>query len=235
MRRHNYLFDGADELVTMGSSWFIAYKYNPKATEELCRENGLKTLDNRISVYYRSEKHHITFINEICKMDVDKLSTNQLGISGEEIIRMARELRDQYGGKEKTQMNRTVIEPRGSIGETKMKKRREARHKWDPEEDKICCQMYYKHYVEAKDSIPVECLIGEIKAEFRRRGLGGMPDNSVIDKLMNIKYVLSLILKMEDTSDISSLPSFSKQNAEMMMEVIAEAIIRNKKEQRNLW
>ena len=61
--RHISSFEGGEYLSSMGASWFVSY-------------------DQRISLYKRTDKYHIKWLEEVCNMQDDKLNTNTLGLDG---------------------------------------------------------------------------------------------------------------------------------------------------------
>ena len=79
-------------LKTMGASWFIVYKYDKKKYFD--KLSACATFKSRLSVYEKSEVLHRKFIERVLKKDPKKLEKNRMGIQGEEIIRMAKELQD---------------------------------------------------------------------------------------------------------------------------------------------
>ena len=89
-------------LKTMGSSWFIVYKYDKKKYFD--KLSACATFKSRLSVYERSEVLHRKFIERVLKKDPKKLEKNRMGIQGEEIIRMAKELQDKQNAKIKSRL-----------------------------------------------------------------------------------------------------------------------------------
>lgn len=93
MTSHLFNLDGARRITTMGASWFVSYKYY-----ELIDENHnnwaqvKKLLGNRMHAYDESEDYHEYWLNEVLKMSDGKLNRNKLGLTADEIKRMAREI-----------------------------------------------------------------------------------------------------------------------------------------------
>lgn len=94
---HNYTFEGADDLVNMGSSWFVSYMYSQKIDINHKNWERVRTHPLRINVYNRSLRHHKTFILAIIDMNPDMLNRNTIGLSGKEVITMANLIKTEMG------------------------------------------------------------------------------------------------------------------------------------------
>ena len=82
-------------LDRMGKSWFVSYLYFLKIDRHhLNWKNvqSLKSLRSRISRFKQTEMWHKMYLNKIIKSNPNSLGTNNLGLSGEEIIVMSNEL-----------------------------------------------------------------------------------------------------------------------------------------------
>lgn len=100
--RHSFNFEGGDDLTTMGASWFISYLYHLNIDPEHRNWEKPKTKSSRVSVFVRSKRlstakgvaMHRHYVEQICSMTPALLSTNKIGIRGERVIAMAKELLD---------------------------------------------------------------------------------------------------------------------------------------------
>lgn len=93
MPNHSYNFEGAEDLTTMGSSWFISYLYHDRIDGNHRNWSRVaRTLSTRTSAYNRSIQHHRTFLAHILQMNPTYLSRNTIGLTGEEVIKLAREI-----------------------------------------------------------------------------------------------------------------------------------------------
>lgn len=94
---HNYAFDGADYLVVMGSSWFISYMYYDLIDRKHQNWRRVRTYPNRSAVYRRTQEFHQTYLHEILKMDPNLLNRNAIGILGNDVIAMAKMIKEHKG------------------------------------------------------------------------------------------------------------------------------------------
>ena len=91
-KRHCYEFEGADELVSIGASWFISYTYYLEVDETHKNWMLYSTRKARQATYRHSKEYHDVWLGEILDMSVAKLSQNELGLNGEQIKKMARKI-----------------------------------------------------------------------------------------------------------------------------------------------
>lgn len=92
MPNHNYSFGGADYLKAMGSSWFISRLYHEVIDSTHMNWSRVPTCSNRMSSFVSSEPYHHIFVREIMKKSPSRLSTNDIGLPGEKVIEMAKEI-----------------------------------------------------------------------------------------------------------------------------------------------
>ena len=99
--RNTFNFEGGEDLTTMGASWFISYLYyyTQIDTKHLNWERTQAT-NRRISVFRRTSNTftsegiamHLHSVRKISQMSTRRLSTNRIGLSGEQVTAMAKEL-----------------------------------------------------------------------------------------------------------------------------------------------
>lgn len=79
-------------LETMGASWFVSYAYYNYVDRAHLAWRKTNTFPSRSNVYHNTADKRVCWLNEVLKMDVDRLSRNTIGLSGYEVKRMAREV-----------------------------------------------------------------------------------------------------------------------------------------------
>lgn len=100
IQSHACSFEGGVKLSRMSASWFISYLYH--IIIDLYHRNWerLNTKDSRLRVFNRTQKEftangvpmHLLYVTQIISMDVRRLATNHIGLSGQSVIMMAKEL-----------------------------------------------------------------------------------------------------------------------------------------------
>lgn len=93
--RHVFNFEGGDYLTTMGAVWFVSYSWYIFMDRGHQNWKLVSTYQNRISVYNRTKEYHRYWIGKILDMDIARLETNKIGLSGREVIEMATKLSDK--------------------------------------------------------------------------------------------------------------------------------------------
>lgn len=84
------------ELKRMGISWFVSYSYYVKIDPNHRNWEMNDTNDTiRIPTYRRTVLNHQKFLLEIIKKSENKLSSNLLGLDGQDIKIMAQQLLDK--------------------------------------------------------------------------------------------------------------------------------------------
>lgn len=99
-KRHTFSFEGGDDLTTMGASWFISYLYHIEIDSNHRNWEAPKTKNGRVSVFLRTKclstakgvAMHRHYVEQVCLMSPALLSKNKIGIRGERVIAMAKEL-----------------------------------------------------------------------------------------------------------------------------------------------
>jgi len=90
-KRHNFNFDGGEHLTTMGATWFVSYSYHLQNKEHM-NWKKVKTYNNRMNVFNRTNKYHKFWLQQVVSMDNDRLNTNKLGLDAEQVKQMAKTL-----------------------------------------------------------------------------------------------------------------------------------------------
>ncbi len=94
MANHDFSFAGGDLLRKMDASWFVSYYcYLNGDTSQLNWQNvSPKSCRSRKLVFRKSKQFHLFWLNEILKMDPNKLGKNKIGLTGSDVVNMANTL-----------------------------------------------------------------------------------------------------------------------------------------------
>ena len=88
-KQHNFNFDGGDILSKMGASWFVSFKYYLEVDHQHNNWCNCNSLASRKSCFESSYEYHNYWLKQILNMSEIRLSKNKLGLSGNDIIKMA--------------------------------------------------------------------------------------------------------------------------------------------------
>jgi len=79
-----------DYLNQMGASWFVSFSYHIYVDEEHINYKRVKTVDERRNIFNDSTQYHIEWLKYIStSIYANKLSTNEIGLSGNRVKSMA--------------------------------------------------------------------------------------------------------------------------------------------------
>lgn len=92
MASHNFSFEGGEILTGMGASWFVSYAYYQHIDDKHTNWSKVSTIQPRISKYNKGKTFHKAWLQEIINMNPLNLNKNTIGLSANEIKRMAKEL-----------------------------------------------------------------------------------------------------------------------------------------------
>jgi len=92
MKGHEYTFAGGDQLTGMGATWFVSYYYFKNKDSSHVNWKNVKTAQNRISRFKRTENYHISWLKEVLRMNDKNLAKATIGLSPEQTKKMARDL-----------------------------------------------------------------------------------------------------------------------------------------------
>jgi|GEM_PF-1187451 len=90
--RHSFAFEGGEYLTTMGATWFVSYCYYDKIDRTHRNWERVETHNSRQSVYRRTAHYHRFWLERVLEMDSERLSANTIGLTGDEVIKMAQAL-----------------------------------------------------------------------------------------------------------------------------------------------
>ena len=85
----HYKFRGGIFLTLMGASWFVSYKFYMEIDDDHDNWQKVNTYD-RIQVYDHTTDYHKEWLHKILLMNSENLSANHIGLSGVQIINMAK-------------------------------------------------------------------------------------------------------------------------------------------------
>ena len=94
MSQHSFSFEHGDILSKIGATWYTSYAYYKHCNPYHENFKKVITWRSRASQYKGNIKLEKYFISQITAMSAAKLSTNTLGLTGIEVLRMAKEILD---------------------------------------------------------------------------------------------------------------------------------------------
>lgn len=92
MARHTFLFDGGEDLTTLGAAWFVSYSWYKNVDKTHTNWQNVSTYNTRISTYNRTQSYHTYWLKQIIHMNEKNLDKNTIGLRGYEVIEMANKL-----------------------------------------------------------------------------------------------------------------------------------------------
>ena len=92
MKDHSFNFEGGDILRKIGASWFVSYSYYMYCDKHQKNWENTASLNLRLSYYKQGKSFHYQWLKYAVTMSASKLNGNRLGLSGEEIIEMAKKV-----------------------------------------------------------------------------------------------------------------------------------------------
>jgi len=97
MKGHEFSFPGGDQLTGMGATWFVSYCYYKNKDRSHVNWKNVTTAKDRISRFERSKEYHLSWLEEVLKMNDKNLAKAiaTMRLTPEQTKRMARELLGQ--------------------------------------------------------------------------------------------------------------------------------------------
>lgn len=92
MARHTFLFQGGEDLTTMGACWFVSFCFHKKLKPSHLNWQKISTCMTRISVFKKTQNMHKYYLERVLEMDITNLNKNRIGLSGIQVKEMAKEL-----------------------------------------------------------------------------------------------------------------------------------------------
>ena len=92
MPKSYFNFPGGKQLTRIGASWFVSYMYCIKKDPTHLNWKKVSNPSMRVSNCNKNITYHKVWIEEIVKMNSNRLGTNKLGLSGKDITSMAKAL-----------------------------------------------------------------------------------------------------------------------------------------------
>jgi hypothetical protein len=93
--RHTFAFDGGEILTTIGATFFVSYLYNRYVDATHHNWDAIATKSSRISNISRSTHYHRYWLERVSSMNEANLNKNTLGLSGSQVIEMAKAVLDR--------------------------------------------------------------------------------------------------------------------------------------------
>ncbi|MET0016469.1 hypothetical protein [Oscillibacter sp.] len=90
MSNHDFNFEHGEILGRIGASWYVSYAYNKYYDPSHDNFKRVGSWKSRASNYNSSLELEKYFMEQIVAMSSEKLSTNRIGLSGNEVLQMAR-------------------------------------------------------------------------------------------------------------------------------------------------
>lgn len=91
-----FIFEGGDILTRIGASWFISYNYCKDIDSTHTNWTKVETTELRKKYFEKSTNYHETWVHKILHMEDSRLNRNKIGLSAEDIKRMAKKLAEHY-------------------------------------------------------------------------------------------------------------------------------------------
>ena len=88
--------NGMKELRRIGISWFVSYAYYDHIDRSHNKWNNTTTIALRKSCYERTRQFHAEWIHHVLDADPTRLARNTLGLSSDEVQKMAKKLLDYF-------------------------------------------------------------------------------------------------------------------------------------------
>lgn len=89
---HDFKFNGGDILRHIAAGWFVSYAYYEHINKKHINWSRAHSSQVRQRKYFMSREYHKEWLNEVLHMSDDKLNTNQLGLTANQIKEMAAEV-----------------------------------------------------------------------------------------------------------------------------------------------
>lgn len=90
MANHDFNFENEKIFGRIGASWYSSFAYNKYCDSSHDNFKRVGTWRSRASNYKGYLELEKYFMEQIAAMSPERLSTNKIGLSGEEVIRMAK-------------------------------------------------------------------------------------------------------------------------------------------------
>ena len=93
--RHTFVFEGGEQLTTIGATFFISYIYHLHIDSMHRNWESIATRKSRISTIASSTRYHHAWLERVGGMSAANLSRNTLGLDGATVKSMARAILDR--------------------------------------------------------------------------------------------------------------------------------------------
>ncbi|MCQ2192448.1 MAG: hypothetical protein MJZ23_06240 [Paludibacteraceae bacterium] len=93
---HSFNFEGGEILVKMGASWFVSYSYYMYCDKKHKSWENNSTVKTRLHYYNQGKAYHYQWLQYAVSMNEGKLNRNSLGLSGSEVLEMAKKVLQKF-------------------------------------------------------------------------------------------------------------------------------------------
>ena len=90
MPKSHFKFAGGEQLTRIGASWFVSYMYCKKKDPAHLNWEKVSNFSMRASKCNKNSTYHKDWLKEIVAMNPKQLQRNKLGLTGNDIISMAK-------------------------------------------------------------------------------------------------------------------------------------------------
>ena len=90
MPKSYFKFAGGKHLTRIGASWFVSYMYSTLENPTHLNWKNVSNPSARASNCVRNSVYHKIWIDEIVGMNPKQLQRNKIGLTGQEILDMAK-------------------------------------------------------------------------------------------------------------------------------------------------
>lgn len=92
MSKHTFSFEGGNYLTTIGATFFVSHMYFSIVDKSHLNWKRVATASKRLSTMNRTRKYHKYWLQQVLFMNPKNLNKNTLGLSGNEVIKMANDI-----------------------------------------------------------------------------------------------------------------------------------------------
>lgn len=108
MKPHGYNFTSGEELSYIGASWLVSYLYYLKIDQNHRNWDKVSDVATRKNRCKRHSQFHSVWLQEIIRMNPEKLDRNHIGLNGAEVIEMAKAVLPLLMNDSMVQVNSTA-------------------------------------------------------------------------------------------------------------------------------
>ncbi|MBR6043758.1 MAG: hypothetical protein IKP37_14140 [Paludibacteraceae bacterium] len=92
-KNHRFNFDGGELLCHISATWFVSYAYYEHCDRT---HKNWEKFKSRVGDYNKWKEFHRGWLEHVVNMNPHKLGTNKIGLTGEEVIEMAKKVLENW-------------------------------------------------------------------------------------------------------------------------------------------